>query len=165
MQDDENCFTDDAGDPSGGRMSQYMKLINSLCEQDRARLKDQQAEQIALIQAQLDEQVQALMEIKAFEAKQRFLADARVRDRPFDLPPGVGLSRFLAALLSRSVFATYVRPTIADMQHEYIEAVADDPACATFWIKVRGYASILLPFMYALVAPLVRAILPGSKSA
>jgi hypothetical protein len=68
------------------------------------------------------------------------------------LPPGHKLSVVAGFLLTRGAFKRYVEPVIADMQQEYVDAIAAGDEWRALWIAVRGHLLIVPGWIYALIA-------------
>jgi hypothetical protein len=75
------------------------------------------------------------------------------------LPPGHKLSVVAGFLLTRGAFKRYVEPVIADMQKEYIDAIAARQEARAHWIAIRVYMCIIPGWFYALVAGKLAALL------
>ena len=67
-------------------------------------------------------------------------------------PPGYRLAAILGFLLTRKAFKRFVEPVIADMQHEYIEALAAEHRWRARWIVLRGHLLVIPGCVYALMA-------------
>ena len=74
------------------------------------------------------------------------------------LPPGHTLGTIASVLLTRESYKRYVMPVIADMQEEYIEAIAADHNWHAWWIVVRGHVLIIPGWLYAYLARAIRRI-------
>lgn len=77
---------------------------------------------------------------------------ARQRADRVCLPPGYRLTAFCRFLLPRAVFKRYVAPTIADMQEDYIDALALDHKWHARWIFLRGHLLVVPGWLYAFCA-------------
>lgn len=79
-----------------------------------------------------------------------------VRIEEMIVPPGETLERFLRACMPRANFDRFVAPALADIQHEYIEAMrAGRPWLARFYF-IRGWLYLARPWAWAsLVTKLV----------
>lgn len=165
MQDDFLSIDDanDCGDPSTGRMGQYIRLVNLLTERDRAILAEQVREQEKALREAAGAFHLSLRDLRCTVELSRRSAK-RKRGRRLDMPPGMKVDRICAALLPRKLYEGVVRHAIEDLQCEYIEAVAKNPECSALWIKLRGYISIVAPVIWSLVTPLLNAIFPGKRS-
>jgi len=68
---------------------------------------------------------------------------------PLVLPPGVWLTRVSRFLLTPQAHQRYVQPAIADMQHEYCQAVHAGDDWHARWIAIRGHMLVLRPWLWA----------------
>lgn len=75
------------------------------------------------------------------------------------LPPGHKLAAAAELLLTRGAFKRYVEPVIADMQQEYIEAIAAGRERRAQWIAIRGHLLVFPNWLYALIAGQLAALL------
>lgn len=75
------------------------------------------------------------------------------------LPPGDTLARVTKSLLTQSAYKRYVEPVIADMQQEYLEAVAAGHERHAQLIALRVYLLIIPGWLYGLVAGKLAALL------
>jgi hypothetical protein len=75
------------------------------------------------------------------------------------LPPGYRLSVIAAFLLTRGAFKRYVEPVIADMQHEYIDALAAGHVWHARYIAIRGHLIVIPGWIYAFIAGKLAALL------
>lgn len=93
-----------------------------------------------------------LMERRNALAHRAMEDDAAALRKQEDVEPPVArrLERIASALLSKAVYKRYVEPQIADIQHEYYEAMqAGRPGLAK-WRLVRGCIVWLVPLLFAL---------------
>lgn len=67
------------------------------------------------------------------------------------VPPGYRLAAALGFLLTRKAYKRFVEPQIADMQHEYIDALACGHDGHARWISVRGHLLVIPGCVYAFV--------------
>jgi len=74
------------------------------------------------------------------------------------LPPGYPLATLLRFLLTPAAFNRYLYPVIADMQVQYIDAVAAGRKWAARWIVVRQHLCIFVSWNW-LYAFLIREII------
>jgi len=70
-------------------------------------------------------------------------------------PPGTHLARGAAFLLTKEAYRRYVYPVIADLQHEYIEAVVAGEELRARWIAVRGWLQVIPGWLVAFAGGLV----------
>ena len=77
---------------------------------------------------------------------------SRGAPRVVAVPPGYKFAAILSFLLTREAYRRFVEPAIADMQHEYIEALAAGRLWQARWIAIRGYLLVIPGWLYALVA-------------
>ena len=84
---------------------------------------------------------------------------SRKREDVLALPPGYRLAKIARFLLTRGAFKRYIAPTIADMQDEYVDAVASDHRWHARWIAVRGHLLVIPGWIYALIAGKLAALL------
>lgn len=75
------------------------------------------------------------------------------------LPPGHRLAVVAEFLLTRGAFKRYVAPVIADMQEEYIEAIAAGHEWHARWIAVRGHLLVIPNWLYAVIVGKLAALL------
>lgn len=75
------------------------------------------------------------------------------------LPPGYSLAKIASFLLTRGAYKRYVQPAIADMQQEYIDALAAGYVRHARWIAVRGHLLVFPNWLYGLVAGKLAALL------
>jgi hypothetical protein len=89
------------------------------------------------------------------------LLDELVRGRQVKLVqtvPGTRLSEITRFLLAKGSYRRYVVPVIADMQHEYVEAIAAGDKWHARWIAVRGHLLVLPGWLYGFLARAVKRI-------
>lgn len=72
--------------------------------------------------------------------------------------PGVRLAEIARFLLSAKSFERFVAPGIADMQHEYVNAVADGREWHARWIVLRGHFVVIPGWVYGLLAGAIKRI-------
>jgi hypothetical protein len=65
---------------------------------------------------------------------------------------GSTLAHAARSLLTPKAYQTYVEPVIADMQQEYVDAVATGNPLRARWIALRVYLVIIPGWLYALIA-------------
>ena len=75
------------------------------------------------------------------------------------VPPGYNLAEIARFLLTRKAYQLYVGPVIADMQREYIDAIAAGRERQARWIAIRVYLLIIPNWLYAFVAGKLAALL------
>jgi hypothetical protein len=63
-------------------------------------------------------------------------------------PPGMVLLRTAKFMLTRDVLKRYVEPSIADMQHEYFDAVIAGQEWLARWVVLRGYCLVIPGWIY-----------------
>jgi len=73
------------------------------------------------------------------EAMRLLLGKARLITRP----PGSFLHSMAKFFCTKKTYERVVKPAIADMRHEYCEALAERATLRAVWIRVRGILSIL----------------------
>ena len=67
------------------------------------------------------------------------------------LAPGSRLATVARFLLPEALFKRYVQPPIADMQQEYIGALAKGDLWHARWIAFRGHLLVIPSWVYALL--------------
>lgn len=72
--------------------------------------------------------------------------------RRVKLAPGCRLTAIARFLLPEALFKRYVWPTIADMQDEYIDALAASDLWHARWIVARGHLLVIPGCVYAFLA-------------
>lgn len=83
------------------------------------------------------------------------------------LPPGATLCRVLRFLVRAKTFTLICEPAIADMQHEYNDALVRGAQWQARWIHLRGYYDVARALgvaklgIAALVAEVVRVVCSG----
>ncbi len=92
------------------------------------------------------------------KAEERAAPDPSVSRSRVILPPGSGLSSVVRFLLTRDAYRRFVKPVIADMQHEYIEAIAAGETWRARWIVVLGHLHIVPGWLYGLAARAIKRI-------
>lgn len=80
----------------------------------------------------------------------------RHRRRIIQRPPGTHLARCGRFLLTREAYRLYVQPVIADMQHEYCEAIAAGEELRARWIALRGWLLVVPGWLVGVAGRLVR---------
>jgi hypothetical protein len=113
------------------------------------------------------------LESRRKDAKSRLIAQYRFRSAEVPskdphssaapalvvLPPGHRLAEVARFLLTRDGFKRYVAPVIADMQEEYIEAIAAGHEGHALWIAIRGHLLVFPNWLYALIVGKLAALL------
>lgn len=79
------------------------------------------------------------------------------------LPPGYRLSALARFFLTRDAYRRYVGQVIADMQTEYIQAIAVRDEWRARWIQTRGWLLVIPGWLYALVAGKLAAFLRSGR--
>ncbi len=59
------------------------------------------------------------------------------------LPPGTRIRRILAWLCRPRTMAHTFDPVLTDLRHEYLEALREKKKVKAFWVRIRGYWSII----------------------
>jgi hypothetical protein len=72
--------------------------------------------------------------------------------------PGTRISWILGVVMTRRAYRRYVYPAIAEMQAEYLEALAAGHRGHARWIAIRGHFLLIPGWLYGLVAQAVRRI-------
>jgi hypothetical protein len=83
--------------------------------------------------------------------------------KPSEIPrvrtvPGVRLTSIARFLLSAKSFERFVAPVIADMQHEYVDAVAAGHEWHARWIALRGHFTVIPGWVYGLLTRAIERI-------
>jgi len=73
-------------------------------------------------------------------------------------PPGTWLARCARFLLTKEAYRRYVYPVIADMQHEYIQALAAGEPLHARWIAVRGGLLVVPGWLVGLACRVVKGM-------
>lgn len=144
----------------GGQMSDAARVdFQSWLDEPRnARALSETRTLIGLIQ-ELPHSVAERLRRKVF---QKALADDAARaSSKIVLPPGSTLANVTKFLLTRNSYKRYAEPVIADMQQEYIEAVAARHEWHARWIAIRGHLLVIPGWIYALVTGKLVALLRG----
>lgn len=74
------------------------------------------------------------------------------------LPPGSTLMRISRVFLTKAAHARVVEPVIRDMQHEYIEAIAEGHKWHALWIAFRGHFLVAPGWLFAAIIRAVSTI-------
>jgi hypothetical protein len=74
-------------------------------------------------------------------------------------PPGDMLAQVAKFLLTPNAYKKYVEPVIADMQQEYIDAIAARHTWHARYIVLRGHLLVIPGWIYALVVGNLAALL------
>jgi hypothetical protein len=69
----------------------------------------------------------------------------------------------LKLLMTRRAFERYVSPAIADMQTEYVEALAADRKGLAKWIALRGHFYLIPGWLYGLLAAAMACWAPATR--
>jgi hypothetical protein len=75
------------------------------------------------------------------------------------VPPGYRIAYIARFLLTPKAYKAYVEPVIADMQKEYIEAIAALDERHARWIAIRGHLLVIPNWFFALVVGKLAALL------
>lgn len=91
------------------------------------------------------------------ELESKSLSESRERHvvRPV---PGTRLAEIARLLLTRQSYQRYVAPLIADMQQEYVDAVAARRSGEARWIAIRGHLLVVPNWLWAFAARAIRRI-------
>ena len=78
------------------------------------------------------------------------------------LPPGYTLNSLARFLLTNAAYSKRVRPLIADMQNDYIQAIAAGHEWHARWIRARVWLLLIPAWLYTLVGDKLTGLLrPG----
>ncbi len=72
--------------------------------------------------------------------------------------PGMHLAEIARFLLTAKSFERFVAPAIADMQHEYVDAVAAEHEWHARWIAARGHFLAIPGWVYGLLTCAIKRI-------
>lgn len=75
----------------------------------------------------------------------------RIESQGIALPPGYHLAVIARFILTPKAYRQYVEPVIADMQYEYIKAIAKENYWLASWITVRGHLLVIPGWVEALL--------------
>jgi hypothetical protein len=59
------------------------------------------------------------------------------------LPPRLLFDELLGRFMSHSAYNRYIRPTIADMHHEYFQCLANKDKRGARWAVIRGHMYVI----------------------
>jgi ferric-dicitrate binding protein FerR (iron transport regulator) len=72
--------------------------------------------------------------------------------------PGTRLTSIARFVLTKEGFQRYVAPAIADMQEEYVEAVAKGDERHAQWIAIRGHLLVIPGWLYGFLTRAIKRI-------
>jgi hypothetical protein len=90
----------------------------------------------------IDRAQRARAELLSLEAERARLPSILPSFARVSGPPGARIARLLRWIYSAKTFSTVFAPTIADMQHEYFEALRERHQLQAEWIRVRAVLDI-----------------------
>ena len=81
------------------------------------------------------------------------------------LPPGLSLSALAQFIYSRKIYDRVFQPILADMQHEYFEALKDGQQRKAQWVMWRGRLSFVMAVFAQVPVSITRLIVKLWKAA
>jgi len=101
--------------------------------------------------------------VRVLAVRLRRQEDVRNRVPRVVRAPGVMLHRTAKFLLTRDAHRRYVEPVIADMQHEYFEAIVAGREWSARWIALRGHVLVIPGWLFGLLAHAQRRLFKSYK--
>jgi hypothetical protein len=78
--------------------------------------------------------------------------------------PGWSLRRLAVFVFSNKVYSLVFKPTLADLEKEYLEALAEERKHKARWVVVRGYWSFWTAFVAQLPISSLRLLIEAWKA-
>lgn len=85
-------------------------------------------------------------------------ADSNMGDGRIDLLPLTKVRHILSLIFPRKTYERVIRPTIDDIQIEYMDEVAARREGHAIWVHLRGYLIVVQAMVEAFIAPLIDLI-------